>query len=204
MIKLSLKEKVEIKYSNKNPWISNKIKKEIIQREKFHFISKKFPSELNIQKYKSFKDQNLSDQRAAERSYDKDQFGIFGDDPIKSLKVLRKVIGKQDGRNMANIDFIVGNKLVSDETEIASGFNNYFVTVGKSLTKNNNSDINPLDYIQSNLKSIVIPDVIIGDIIKVISSLNNSSAGYDDMPASMMKKCFDEYITPLTSKYVII
>ena len=78
---------------------------------------------------------------------------------------------------MANIDFIIGNKLVSDETEIASGFNYYFVTVGKSLTKNTNNDDNPLDYIQSNPKSIVIPDVIIGDIIKVISSLNNSSAG---------------------------
>ena len=138
------KEKVEIKYSNKNSWISNKIKKDIIQREKLHCISKKFPTELNIQKYKSFKNQNLSDQRAAERSYYKDQFGIFGDDLRKSFKVLRKVIGKQDGQNMASIDFIIGNKLVSDETEIANEFNNYFVTVGKSLTKNTNSDVNPL------------------------------------------------------------
>ena len=81
---------------------------------------------------------------------------------------------------MASIDFIIGNKL-SDETEIANEFNNYFVTVGKSLTKNTNSDVNPLDYIQSNSKSIVIPDITVGDIINVISSLNNSSAGYDDM-----------------------
>ena len=79
-----------------------------------------------------------------------DQFGIFGDDRRKSFKVLGKVIGKQDGQNMVNIDFIIGNKLVSDETEITSRFNNYFVTVGKSLTKNTNSDVNPLDYIQSN------------------------------------------------------
>ena len=127
-----------------------------------------------------------------------DQFGIFGDDLRKSFKVLRKVIGKQDGQNMANIDFIIGNKLVSDETEIVNEFNNYFVTVGKSLTKNTNSDVNPLDYIQSNSKSIVIPDITVRYIINVISSLNNSSAGYDDMPASIMKKCIDEYITPLT------
>ena len=90
---------------------------------------------------------------------------------------------------MANIDLIIGNKLVSDhETDIANGFNNYFVTVGKSLTKNTNSDVNPLDYIQSHPKSIVIPDITVGDIITVLSSLNNSSAGYDDMPASIMKK----------------
>ena len=70
-------EKVEIIYSNKNPWISNKIKKKHIQRGKLHFISKKFLTELKIQTYKSFKNQNLSDQRAAERSYYKDQFGIL-------------------------------------------------------------------------------------------------------------------------------
>ena len=99
---------------------------------------------------------------------------------------------------MANIYFIIRKKLVSDETEIANGFNDYFVTLGKSLTKNTNNDVNPLDYIQSNSKSIVIPDITVGDIINVISSLNYSSAGYDDMPASIMKKCIDEYITPLT------
>ena len=99
---------------------------------------------------------------------------------------------------MANIDFIIGNKLVSDETKIANGFNNYFVTVGKLLAKNTNSDVNPLDCIQSNPKSIVIPDITVGEIINVISSLNNSSAGYDDMSASIMKKCIDQYITPLT------
>ena len=38
------RQKVEIKYSNKNPWISNKIKKDIIRSEKLHFISKKFPT----------------------------------------------------------------------------------------------------------------------------------------------------------------
>ena len=35
-------------------------------------------------------------------------------------------------------------------------------------------------------------------IINVISSLNNSSAGYDEMPASILKKCIDEFITPIT------
>ena len=65
---------------------------------------------------------------------------------------------------MATIDFIIGNKLVSDETEIDNGFNDYFVTVGKSLTNNTNNDVNPLDYIQSNSKSIVIQDITVGDL----------------------------------------
>ena len=38
----------------------------------------------------------------------------------------------------------------------------------------------------------------VGDIINVISSLNNSSAGYDEVPASILKKCINDYITPIT------
>ena len=45
---------------------------------------------------------------------------------------------------------------------------------------------------------MVTPSLTVGDIINVISSLNNSSAGYDEMPASILKKCIDEYITPIT------
>ena len=44
-----------IKYDNKNPWINKKLKADIVLREKLLIISKKIPTELNIQKYKSFK-----------------------------------------------------------------------------------------------------------------------------------------------------
>ena len=45
---------------------------------------------------------------------------------------------------------------------------------------------------------MVIPNLTVGDIINVISSLNNSSAGYDEMLASILKKCIDECITLIT------
>ena len=46
----------------------------------------------------------------------------------------------------------------------------------------------------------VTPYLTVGDIINVISSLNNSSAGYDEMPALILKNrtCIDEYIHPIT------
>ena len=36
------------------------------------------------------------------------------------------------------------------------------------------------------------------EIITVIYSLKNSSPGYDEMPASILKQCLDTYIDPLT------
>ena len=112
LISRSQKKKNMIQYDNKNPWISEKLKADIALREKILIISKKIPTELNIQKYKSFKNRNLADQRAAERAHYKEQFGIFGDDLKKSFRVLRKLICKDNGHNMTNsIYFIIHNQL---------------------------------------------------------------------------------------------
>ena len=193
------KEKIIIKYDNKNPWINNKLKADIVQKEKLLIISKKTPTELNIQKYKSFKNRNLADQRATERAHYKEQFGIFSDDLKKSFRVLRKLICKDNGHNMTNnIDFVIDKSIVSDKTKIANGFNDYFVNVGSTLSSNIHCNVNLLSYVEANPNSMVIPNLTVGDIINVISSLNNSSAGYDEMPASILKKCIDEYITPIT------
>ena len=42
-----------------------------------------------------------------------------------------------------------------------------------------------------------MPEVSEEEITSVILSINNSAPGYD-MPASVMKKCVHDYITPLT------
>ena len=43
-----------------------------------------------------------------------------------------------------------------------------------------------------------MPEVSEEEITSAIFSINNSSPGYDDMPASVMKKCVHDYITHLT------
>ena len=57
---------------------------------------------------------------------------------------------------------------------------------------------NPLSYVSSCLSSIGLPTFTKCDIIHVIASLNNSSAGHDNISAFMVKKTIDVYISPLT------
>ena len=137
------KEKVMIKYDNKNSWINKKLKADIVLREKLVIISKKISTELNIQKYKSFKNRHLADQRAAERAHYKEQFGMFSDVLKKSFRVLRNLICKNNGYNMTNnIDLIIDKLIVSDKTKIANGFNDYFVNVGSTLSSNIHCNVN--------------------------------------------------------------
>ena len=43
-----------------------------------------------------------------------------------------------------------------------------------------------------------IPYISKYEIIEIIKSLKNSSAGYDNIPASIAKQCIQHYIKPLT------
>ena len=70
--------------------------------------------------------------------------------------------------------------------------------MGSTLSSNIHCNVNPLSYVEANPYSMVTATLTVGDIMNVISSLNNSSAGYDEMLASILKKCIDEYITSIT------
>ena len=73
----------------------------------------------------------------------------------------------------------------------------YFFNVGSTLSSNIHCNVDPLYYVEANPNSIVTPYLTVGDIVSVISSLSNSSTGYDKMLASILKKCIDKYITPI-------
>ena len=109
------------------------------------------------------------------------------------------MIGKEDSRcHMNQIDFLINGQYISNSNTIANSFNNYFINVGNSLASSIQSENDPLLYLQTNIKSIYIPELDKIKIKSTISSINNSSSGYDELPASIMKQCIDSYIEPLT------
>ena len=98
---------------------------------------------------------------------------------------------------MNHIDFLINGQYISDSKTIANSFNNYFINIGSSLASSIKSENDPLLYFQTNKKSIYIPEIDKSEIESIISSINNSSAGYDELPASIMKQCIGSYIDPL-------
>ena len=74
--------------------------------------------------------------------------------------------------------------------------NNYFINVGYTLANKIHSTIDPLIYISNETQSIHIPETNQDEVMNVITNLNNSAAGYDELPASIMKQCAVFYIEP--------
>ena len=69
---------------------------------------------------------------------------------------------------------------------IAEEFNTFFVSIGSQLASNISSSTNHMFY-NTVANSIFIPDITI-EVINVILLLKNSCAGWDDIPAYVIKK----------------
>ena len=162
-------------------------------------LSRKCPTLENKQRYKQFKNRNLNEQRKTERNYYTEQFELNKHDIKKSWKVIKHMIGREDGRYSTNqIDFLIHGQYISNSNTIANNFNNYFINVGSSLSSRIKSENYPLVYFQTNNNSIYIPELNKDEIKSTIYSINNSASGYDKLPASIIKQCIDSYIDPLT------
>ena len=68
------------------------------------------------------------------------------------------------------------------------------MSIGQKLAKDITSDVNPMSYINSVEHRIVITDISYTEATQVISTLKNSSAGRDELPTFVAKKCVNGYI----------
>ena len=93
---------------------------------------------------------------------------------------------------------MLNNERIDNDIRISKEFNNYFVSVGSTLSpkKNDNSCI-PRDYIQSNVQNMVITNYYENDVSLAINSLKNSSPGWDNIPTLIAKHVIHRYIKPL-------
>ena len=90
------------------------------------------------------------------------------------------------------------NERIENDIKISNEFNNYFVSVDSTLaSKINDNSCNPLDYIQSNVQSMAIPNYNENDVTLAINSLNNSSPGWDNIPTLISKQVIHCYIKAL-------
>ena len=111
---------------------------------------------------------------------------------------MRNIIGKNSDKNKQKNLFSINNKIISNSQVIDQEFNNFFVSIGPQLASNISSSTNHMVYMNTVANSIFIPDITTIEVINVILLLKNSCAGWDDIPAYVMKRCINVYIEPLT------
>ena len=141
-----------------------------------------------LESYKVTKGILHSSLRNAEIQYYSEQRGINSGDILKSWKILKSILALNNNSEKKKLCLTINNEAVTNNNDIANGFNDFFVSIGSELAKDIHSDINPLNYVSSINNSIAIFDVSCAEVINVIHSLNNSSAGYDEFPTFVAKQ----------------
>ena len=141
-------------------------------------LSKKDPTDHNIQAHKKFRNIVLSRQRQAERKHFKEQYdqSLNEQNYKKAWDIARFLIdGKSNFSKNKITEYIVNNKKMTDPVAIANSFNDYFINVGKSLAHNIVSQIDPLWYIdKSKISKYCITDisVTVNDVKAIVSQLS--------------------------------
>ena len=95
---------------------------------------------------------------------------------------------------------MINNKYVDDKRKICESFNDFYINIGPKLS----ADIpihnkSPTSYITNHISdTIYLEPVTENEVENIIINLKNSSPGWDDFTAKIVKLSYPSFIIPLT------
>ena len=203
-----IEEKKFNKYEHKiSPWITFGILKSMKFRDKLYVKWKKInptsPKYTLLEtSYKSYCGLLQKTIRLAKTQYYHTQFENFKSDIKKTWNQINEILSKKKKSAELPKYFVIGNKTITENTDIANCFNNFFCNIGPSLANTIISPCNKAytDYMKQNITSSFSFDSVTTEhVAKLIRKLKSkSSSGHDGLSSIQLKYISDDIITVLT------
>ena len=131
--------------------------------------------------------------KAAEKKHYSDLISEYKGDSTRVCSIIKTIINK-NMKSHNRTEFKLGDgSLTSDMKLICNKFNDFFVNIGPSLSKNIPvHNTMPIDYIMNKaIHSLYLEPVNENEIKKVTSSLKSNTHGYDMIGSAVLKWCVD-------------
>ena len=189
---------MKFQYNNRKPWLTDGLRCSIKHKNKLYVKSLKYPTLTNEKEYKEYKRVLTKTIITNEKMHVQNLLEINKSNLNKSWKIIKSILNKNHNKNIQTT-FCSNGEQITDKKEIAEKFNNFFVNIGPTLSKKipfTEGDIQ--DYLTRTQTRILLSPVDENEIIKVIKNLKDSSAGWDDINASLFKLSINSVITPFT------
>ena len=187
------------------PWINKEIKHLMWERDK---CFKKYCHNKNTQEKQAFHDtfKKLRNQvnfeiKKSKKSYYESYFEKHKSDSSSVWKGIKSLITLRQKSKEQPTKLSVNNKLISDQTEIANIFNDFFVNIGPTLSnKIGKTDISYTSFLTNRcLNSLYLKPTDKNEIMKLIAKLNQSKAlGPNSIPVNILKDNSDIFSEPLS------
>ena len=130
-----------------------------------------------------------SDINSAEKRYFRQKFQTHRGDSTKTWRSSNNILGNSK-KSSNSLTLAHGNSFITDETEIANLFNNYFINIGNNLINNIiTNDIDPLSYMgERPINSFVFYDTNDYEVSRIIQKFKNKTSTINNIPISVIKK----------------
>ena len=127
--------------------------------------------------------------RNAKSTYYKNKLEQYSGNCKKTWNVINSILHRQKNERLSN-EFLVNNKIITNPKEIANRFNDFFVNIGHSLANRiDNSNVDFRSYLNNRSEVLFTASPVTQDeLLKVLSQLNDSSPGCDNIPIKIIKE----------------
>jgi len=150
-----------------NPWISNGIVKSIKNKHRLYkkFLSK--PTQTNESKYKIYRNKLNHTIRIAKKLYFHKKLTSDQGNTKETWRTLNELLNRKNNTHSFPSKFVVDQKELTDPSDIANNFNDFFVNIGPKLAekfdKSNDMYNNYLtgDYLNSMFLSEITPSEVV-------------------------------------------
>ena len=187
------------KNSPRQAWITPDIIKSCNTKSKLYKIYKKDPSEKNFSTYKTFCNKLKSTIRTTKYNYYNSRVANANSNSKRLWQIINEVIGNAS-KNQLPAAFKINEKSTSDLKEIAHAFNDNFSSIGTKLAASiPNTNTHFSSYLRGSfLNSLVLFPTAPQEIIDIVNNFDpKPSAGYDEIPVSVMKQSITFIAEPL-------
>ena len=193
----------EIKTKNK-PWLSPRILKMIKIRDKAHARKKRQPNNENCKRlYNLLRNRVIRECSKSKKQYYAEYFKENVNNIKKTWEGIRKIVNiKKMSTKTSQLN--IGGKIIDDEKDIATNFNNFFVNVGPNTenTIPKVPNISPNKFLKNrNQINFIIAHISNEEILEIINSLENKATGPSSIPLKLLSLIPDLIIVPLA--YII-
>ena len=198
---LPLKKKTRKNRIHK-PWISPGILKSIKIKNKLYKQFMRNPDSSKEKAYKNHKNKLVGLIRTAKKQYYENKLSENKTNIKQTFKYLNEIINRKQSKPKATSLFTYENQDLTDPTEIANKFCQYFSNIGPKLAKNipTSQTTSPISYLaQQHLSSLFLDSVTENEVIELTNSFSpNKAAGYDNIPMLMIQKTITTIAKPLS------
>ena len=188
------------------PWMTTAILKSINSRDKLYkslmLTPRDSPDYLEVQRnFKTYKNIIRRSIMIAKRDYYNKLFNKYS----KNLKMTWKAINDTLNRHKTKSKFpetfkLSDGKIISDPKEIATAFNDYFISIGELDVVTQPPNCHFTNYLSNKPNcNLQFHPIAQSDVAQIIDNLKpKTSTGIDNISSKLLKRTTDSITSPLT------